>query len=329
VSYGGNIRTFYAAIGIELSQWSGLNATTRCFANPDVHAHEDRTPSCSVSLEHGAWRCWGCGACGGAYDAAVAQGHTPSSAISLMVDHGLVERRGSPGQPRGRSVAAPARVRPAPTVPTPRAPQVTETDVERWHEALFSRQRRAWLKDICGRRLWDPVTLRQLQLGYDRGRITIPIRDGNGGLRGVLRYLPGAVGRKMLAAPGTKLGLIPHPVREGSPRVLLVEGPPDMIAARSRGWAAIAVPGDQAWRREWAGLFRGREVLVLMDSDAAGRAAAARITADLSHVADARQVDLVPDRSDGFDLTDWLRLRPTPRRVTCKTSCSSKPTMMR
>jgi hypothetical protein len=328
VSYGGDIRSFYAAIGIELPQWSGLNATTRCFANPDMHAHEDRTPSCSVSLEHGAWRCWGCGASGGAYDAAVARGHTPSSAIELMVNHGLVERRDAAAA-RVASVAGAAGARSAANFPAPRALQVTEADVERWHEALFSRQRATWLKDVCDRRLWDPATLRQLQLGYDRGRITIPIRDGNRGLRGALRYLPGAVGRKMLAEPGTKLGLIPHPVYEPARRILLVEGPPDMIAARSRGWAAIAVPGDHAWRREWAHLFRGREVLVLMDSDAAGRTAAARITADLSHVAASRQVDLAPDRNDGFDLTDWLRLRPRPRRVTCKTSCSSKPTMMR
>lgn len=328
MSYGGDIRSFYAAIGIELSRWAERNATTRCFASPDAHAHEDRTPSCSVSLEHGAWRCWGCGAFGGAYDAALARGHSPSSAISLMVDHGLVERRGT-ATAGGRSIAASTPERHAAILPAPRALQVTNADVGRWHEALFGPQRAAWLKDVCGRRLWDPATLRQLQVGYNRGRITIPIRDGNGQLTGVLRYLPGAVARKMLAEPGTKLGLIPHPAREPSRRVLLVEGPPDMIAARSRGWAAIAVPGDHSWRREWAGLFQGREVLVLMDSDAAGRSAAAHITADLSHVAEARQVDLAPDHSDGFDLTDWLRLRPRPRRVTCKTSCSSKPTMTR
>jgi hypothetical protein len=325
LTYGGDVRPFYAALGIELPQWSGQNATTSCFANPDLHAHEDRTPSCSVSLEHGAWRCWGCGASGGAYDAALACGHSPSSAIRLMADYGLVERRASIDVP---SAGARARIRPIANFSAPRLLQVTDADVARWHEALFGRQRAAWLEDVCGRRLWEPAVLRQLQAGYDRGRITIPIRDGNGGLSGVLRYLPGAAGRKMLAVPGTRLGLIPHPAHEASRRILLVEGPPDMIAARSRGWAAIAVPGDHAWRREWACLFQGREVLVLMDSDAAGRTAAARIAADLSPLADARQVDLAPARSDGFDLTDWLRLRPRSRRVTCKTSCSSKPTML-
>ena len=52
----------------------------------------------------------------------------------------------------------------------------------------------------------------------------------------------------MLAVPGTRLGLIPHPAKETSDRILLVEGPPDMVAARS-GLPAIAIPGTNAWRR--------------------------------------------------------------------------------
>ena len=63
---------------------------------------------------------------------------------------------------------------------------------------------------------------------------------------------------------------------------MLVEGPPDMISARSRGLPAIAVPGDDAWEREWARLLVGRHVSVVFDCDRAGRdAAAARIAGDL------------------------------------------------
>jgi hypothetical protein len=60
----------------------------------------------------------------------------------------------------------------------------------------------------------------------------------DGGLRGVLRYAPTHErAPKMLAARGTRLGLIPHPAAEPSEWVVLVEGPPDMISARSRGLA--------------------------------------------------------------------------------------------
>ena len=68
---------------------------------------------------------------------------------------------------------------------------------------------------------------------------------------------------------------------EPSTWVVLVEGPPDMISARSRGLPAIAVPGDDAWEREWAQLLVGRYVSVVLDCDRAGREAAARIAGDL------------------------------------------------
>ena len=115
---------------------------------------------------------------------------------------------------------------------------------------------------------------------------------------------------KVLAVRGTRLGLIPHPAAEPSTWVVLVEGPPDMISARSRGLPAIAVPGDDAWEPVWARLLAGRHVSVVFDCDRAGREAAARIAADLK-AAGVRGsiVDLARGRTDGYDLTEWLAER--------------------
>ena len=67
--------------------------------------------------------------------------------------------------------------------------------------------------------------MRALELGVDRGRITIPIRNGCGALRGVLRYQPEPTGRpKMLAAPGTRLGLVPHPAASPAERISSLRG---------------------------------------------------------------------------------------------------------
>src|SRR5450755_4947131 len=110
---------------------------------------------------------------------------------------------------------------------------------------------------------------------------------------------------------GTRLGLIPHPVSESSSWVVLVEGPPDMISARSRGLPAIAVPGDDAWEPGWARLFAGRYVSVVFDCDRAGREAAARIAGDLKAAGVRGSViDLARERQGGYDLTDWLNARP-------------------
>jgi DNA primase len=114
----------------------------------------------------------------------------------------------------------------------------------------------------------------------------------------------------MLAERGSRVGLIPHPTAETSERILLVEGPPDMIAARSRGLPAIAVPGDHAWRSTWGDLLAGRQVTIVMNADTQGRAAARRISTNLANHAHPRIVELAPLRDDGYDLTDWLLDHP-------------------
>ena len=106
-----NVRAFYASIGIELPARATPNATVRCFAQPDAHQHGDSSPSCSVSLASGAWNCHGCGARGGAYDAALDAGHSPRSAMELLIAHGLAEPRAADYRPTDRQArqAPPAR----------------------------------------------------------------------------------------------------------------------------------------------------------------------------------------------------------------------------
>ena len=100
---GADVRGFYRALGIELPGWAKREAPVGCFADPGAHAHGDRDPSCSVNVESGAWHCWGCGAAGGAYDAALACGRQPREAIDLMIAHGLTTRRAGPPKRAGAS----------------------------------------------------------------------------------------------------------------------------------------------------------------------------------------------------------------------------------
>ena len=173
--------------------------------------------------------------------------------------------------------------------------------------------------------VWSRATLLELGCGWERGRVLIPVRNGDGELRGVLRYAPTHDrAPKMLAARGTRLGLIPHPAAEPSTWVVLVEGPPDMIGARSQGLPAIAVPGDDAWEPEWAQLLVGRYVSIVLDCDHAGREAAARIAGDLRAVGVRGSIiDLAPPpgrlRPDRLALlpprTARRRARPGARRT--------------
>jgi len=309
---GADIRGYYDELGIRLPDTLRPEISVQCFVDPDAHRREDRDPSCSVNTINGAWNCHGCGASGGAYDAALAKGHSPRSAIDLMIDHGLTERRARlqtarellnaprrPTESPGRTPAPPGRETAA------RATfAITNCDVTRWQGALSRRP--GLVARLHEQRGWKHETIRALGLGVDRGRITIPVRTAPGSLRGLLHYQPEPTCRpKMLAAPGSRLGLIPHPAAEASERILLVEGPPDMIAARSHGLPAIAVPGDHAWQSAWARLLAGRRVTIVMDADQQGRDAARRIARDLAS-GDPQIIELAPNRSDGYDLTDWL-----------------------
>ena len=302
-----DVRAFYAALGIELAAWAHPEASVRCFADPDAHAHSDRSPSCSVSLvKAGAFYCHACGARGGAYDAAVARGHTPRSAMDLLVDHHLAERRPA-DSPRTRRPSprrrAPARVS---------APIKQLAVDEEWLSARQKQLRAVWPPRVLRdqhRALWRYEALHDLGCGWDKGRIATPVRSDAGELVGVLRYAPTHDhAPKLLAMAGTRLGLVPHPDAVDRTRwALLCEGMPDLLSARSRGLPAFAVPGDHAWESAWAPLFAGRSVSIVMDCDAQGRAAAQRIHDDLvAAEVTAAIIDLAPGRSDQYDLSDWL-----------------------
>jgi hypothetical protein len=307
---GADIRGYYEALGIQIPGWARAEASVRCFADPDAHRRGDRDPSCSVNLEHGAWHCHACGAAGGAFDAATARGCSDRGAIDLMVAYRLTEHRPY-RRPNGDIGRRSASISARPTRPprTPSGPR--REDIDRWQAALAADT--DLIAKLARDRGWLYATMMELEIGVDRGRITIPVRDDKRRLIGLLRYQPWPRPSepKMLATAGSRRALLPHPAAEPSRSVVLVEGEPDMIAARSRGLPAIAIPGIDCWRREWASLFSGREVSIIADADRQGRRLAAQITRDLIECADTAVADLALGREDGYDLTDWLLERPT------------------
>jgi hypothetical protein len=212
---GADVRGFFAAVGIELPGWAQQEASVRCFANPDAHAHGDRDPSCSVNLETGVWHCWGCEAAGGPYDAALARGRSPRDAIDLMIAHGFTVRRTGPA---GGGVSRAATRRSAPPAdlerPRPARPDlaVDEQQLADAHERLAALRWPARLLREQQRRVWSRDTLLELGCGWERGRVIIPVkrRRERAARRAALRPSHDRA-PKMLAVRGTQLGLIPTP----------------------------------------------------------------------------------------------------------------------
>jgi hypothetical protein len=301
-----DIRGYYQALGIRVAQWARDEASVRCFADPEGHARGDRHPSCSINLNHGAWRCHGCNASGGPFDAAICRGHSNRSAIELMICHGLTQRRHPASRSRQHAVMPDALNYPRAQQPARPRFTLSNADIYRWCRTL-DRDART-IERLVADRAWSRETVRQLELGLDRGRITIPVRDHRRRLVGLLRYRPWARDGqiKMSAAVGSRRQLLPHPALEPSSRVLLVEGEPDMIAARSLGLPAIALPGVDSWKDDWAAMFAGRQIVIALDCDRHGRTVAQSIADRLSELGLVRVVDLAPSRNDGYDFTDWI-----------------------
>jgi 5S rRNA maturation endonuclease (ribonuclease M5) len=321
---GVDVRAFYEALGIELPGWAHTEAPVRCLADPGAHKREDRDASCSVNLYSGAFNCHGCGARGGAYDAALARGRSPREAIDLMVTFGLTERRPrdpsrtpSPASTRdtSRSPALQLTQRRAQAATAPASLAVTGEEVQEWAKRL--ERSPALLARLERERGWSRRALVDLEIGFDGERITVPIwrpaapadRGERAVLQGLLRLQVDRTEQpKVTAVLGTRLGLLGLPASTREERVLLVEGPSDMLAARSAGLEAIAVPGANAWRPEWANALHGRTVIVVMDCDRPGRQAAARIADDLERRGIQVGIrDLAASRQDGYDVSDWLR----------------------
>ena len=270
---GGDVRGFYLALGVELPGWVHTEAPVRCFADPDAHQHQDRDASCSVNLQSGAFNCHGCGAHGGTYDAALAKGLSPREAIDLMIAHGLTQRRANratarnapPARARDTSPAAADRtgVSARATRPDAAAQRAADhqtvfaVDAEQigaWAEALG--ENRQLLDRLRGERGWDERVIRDLQVGFDGERITVPIPDERGAPQGLLRLrMNSSQQPKVLAVPGTRLALIrdPRPRSRGcvwwrgrptcSPRA-----PPDSPQSRSRARTRGAPNGPASSR---------------------------------------------------------------------------------
>lgn len=299
-----NVSWLYEQLGIALGFPYGDEAPVRCFAGLEEHRREDRRPSASVNLTGGAWFCHGCGRGGGPYDAAVAVGRTPRQAMDLLRAAGLDDRARTRHSGGARSVASSARM-PSRAHATL---DVDEWDVTAWSRALEAAPVRA--QQVLAARGFTIGALLRHGVGWDGLRLTLPIRDADGRLEGLVRYTPWprAGAPKALAVRGSRRDLFPAPERVRGEHLILCEGEPDALALLSLGIPAVAIPGVGTWRRADAHRLRGRSVTVIFDCDAPGRAAASLVSERLRQASvDTRTVDLAPERQDGFDVTDALR----------------------
>jgi len=181
-----------------------------------------------------------------------------------------------------------------------------------WHEYLKGHPDLG--KYLTEQRGLTTETVRNRKIGYDQTKraYTIPIYDAAGRLANVRYYKPKTPRMKRAGRWGVtghnERRLYPVDVMESATSLVICAGEWDTLLLNQHGIPAVtSTGGEGSWNTEWNEQFRGKAVAVVYDCDQTGRTGATTVTDQLATVAsELRVVDLDPDRTDGYDITDWF-----------------------
>ena len=262
--------------------------------------HNDRNPSFAFNRETGQWCCFaGCGK-GSAFDFVM---HDSGKGFKETLT-ALGDRFGVP---------RPADERPS-------RPAIREQLVQQWATYLWGNEEVCrWLREKRG--LAD-ATLKKYDIGWDpkRQRNTIPIRDERGNVVNVRLYnakkdgkmINYTEGRHKYGTPPRLYGLDELVKYEGQ-QVILCEGEWDRLLLQQESFMAVTgTHGASTFRPEWVSHFKDKDVVLLYDCDAEGRAGARKVVQALK-TSGARSIKhvLLPlkGEKDDKDVTDYLHKR--------------------
>lgn len=240
--------------------------------------HKDSSPSLSINLESGKWKCFSpscIGHKGGGWKRfnALLNGEAPGD--------------------DGRVIAV----------------EPIQADIiEGFHNVLLTHTKaRAYMTE----RGISEETLKRFHIGFDSDRYWIPIPDREGQWVNVRKYKRGATGGDKIVAYATGYNqprLFPIENLE-SDTVVLVEGEWDCLLACQLGFPAVTVTGGAGtWPKTFSAEFKGKQVFVCYDVDEAGvKGGNAVAMALLHHAREVRRVTLpLKGTSDDKDFSDYI-----------------------
>jgi hypothetical protein len=252
-------------------------------------AHDDATPSASINVESGLWRCHAAG-CQKKGDIVALLAYCLKADRKIVV---LDLQRRYPELIDAVSFDTAA--------------------VERYHQRIWDSG--PLLKALRARAITDEM-IRSARLGVNDGRVTIPLFNLGGRCLNVKSYLPGAKaadkmrsivkGRKQQIYQPDQLDKHDDIWICGGELKALVAGallnPHNIGACSSTG-------GEGSWNHEWTPLFKGKHVVICMDVDRPGQSAAVKIARLLAPVAKSIKIAQLPLDKKRFptgDINDWV-----------------------
>lgn len=165
------------------------------------------------------------------------------------------------------------------------------------------------------------ASLERLGVGHNGWAWTFPMRSPSGRIVGIRLRKPDG---SKLAVRGSQQGLFIPSGLTGSGPLLIAEGPTDTGAALDLGFDAIGRPsceGCLGWTVAFVRERLCRDVVVVSDSDAPGRAGAARLASALCLYAPVRVIE----PPEGVkDLREWKRKGCTPQALESAISAAPR-----
>lgn len=274
--------------------------------------HADTNKSLSINLKNGLWNCHaGCG--GGdvfSFYEKVAGVKFAEALKALARIYGLLADDGPVAVPKPK-----ARTEPEVEEYEPIDPAL----VTAYHKTLLKAPK--LLEYLTTERGLMLDTIKSYRIGYclQRSRYTLPVYDSGGKCVNIRMYKP-HVGDGESKIESYKVGygtvrLYPSDKITGE-SVLLTEGEFDCLLARQNGFDSYtATSGADSFPARFAPLFKGKQVNICYDIDAAGKQGAKKTAKVLDLVAsEVRIVPLPIDDPPNGDLTDFFIKHKFKRR---------------
>lgn len=234
--------------------------------------HSEKTPSFTVNTETHEWYCHGCGK-GGTEKEFLAEYFDVEPKIGKYAFEQW-DKKGS-------------------------FPFPTDDLVDRYHKKLINSPRDLAILEGFG---FSRECIDELKLGLDDFRIVFPVKSRNGYWVNLRRYLPPQ--RRVAGSKEPKcLNLRNLGQRRYYPyeafdekEIVIVEGEKDCVAARSQGINAVTGTGGSNIPVEEVGLFKGKDVVLMLDSDSVGQKAVSVYVQLLRNVAGSIRVIRLPQK---------------------------------
>lgn len=184
--------------------------------------------------------------------------------------------------------------------------------VERWHADIW--KAKLFIKQLYDRGIKDD-TIRKYRIGFNGRRITIPVYNRNHQYVNVRQYLPGAPGPEKMRNTRGHGGIRLYPIDQLKyDKIVLCGGEMKALVVaqelNKKGYGAVTVTaGEGKWDSRYNDDFKGKQLWVCYDIDAAGMKAAESICARLkAHASFVRKVNL-PLSIDAYpkgDINDYF-----------------------